>query len=202
MLHLLLQYAYPLMIPLSLIEGPLVALAGGAGAASGRINPFFVYAIVMGGGLFQDVTYYWLGRRAIGSQKVRRLAERVGMMKTALCPLEIAWRREMFATLVASKFAYGLYAPILVSAGMAKAPFWRFLGESMALSAVVLAGWLGLGYGLGSSYGALGTAANWIMLGLGVVAIVALFLVARYARRRLRAQKPGQGEPSRPTRPA
>jgi membrane protein DedA with SNARE-associated domain len=200
MLHLLLQYAYPLMIPLSLIEGPLVALAGGAGAASGRINPFLVWVIVMGGGLFQDVVYYWLGRWAIGSDKVRRFAERVGWVRQTLGPLAAAWNQRMFATLVASKFAYGLYAPILVSAGMAKAPFWRFLGESMALSAVVLAGWLGLGFGLASSYGALGAAANWVMLGLGVVAIVALFLLARYARKRLKVRKPG--EPNRPSRPA
>lgn len=202
MLHLLLQYAYPLMIPLSLIEGPLVALAGGAGAASGRIDPFLVYAIVMGGGLFQDVTYYWLGRWAIGSGKVRRFAERVGWVHETLDPLEAAWNEKMFATLVASKFAYGLYAPILVSAGMAEAPFWRFLGESIALSAVVLAGWLGLGFALGSSYGALGAAANWVMAGLGVVAVAALFLLARHARRRLNLHRPKGGEPSPSKRPA
>jgi len=190
MLHLLLQYAYPLMIPLSLIEGPLVALAGGAGAASGRINPYLVYAIVMGGGLFQDVVYYWLGRWAIGSRSVRRFAECVGWVRQTLDPLSASWNQRMFATLVASKFAYGLYAPILVSAGMAKAPFWRFLGESMVLSAVVLAGWLGFGYGLASSYGALGAAANWVMGGLGVVAIVALVLLARYARKCLKVRKP------------
>ena len=195
MLHLLLQYAYPLMIPLSLIEGPLVALAGGAGAASGRINPYLVYAIVMGGGLFQDVVYYWLGRWAIGSRSVRRFAECVGWVRQTLDPLSASWNQRMFATLVASKFAYGLYAPILVSAGMAKAPFWRFLGESMALSAVVLAAWLGLGYGLGSSYGALGAAANWVMLGFGMVAIVALVLLARYARKRLNLHRSGRREP-------
>jgi membrane protein DedA with SNARE-associated domain len=204
MLHLLLEYAYPLMIPLSLVEGPLVALAGGAGAASGRINPFIVYAIVMGGGLFQDVVYYWLGRWAISSDKVRRFAERVGAVRKTLDPLEAAWRHRMFATLAASKFAYGLYAPILVSAGMAKAAFWPFLGESLALSAVVLAGWLGLGFALGSSYGALGAAANWIMGGLGLAAVLALFLIARYARKTLKVRKPDPTaeRSSRPSRPA
>jgi membrane protein DedA with SNARE-associated domain len=202
MLQLLLQYAYPLMIPLSLIEGPLVALAGGAGAASGKINPFVVWAIVMGGGLFQDLAYYGLGRWAVGSGKVRRLAERVGWVRETLGPLQAAWSRKMFVTLLASKFAYGLYAPILVSAGMAGAPFWRFLGESLALSAVVLAGWLGLGFGLVHSYGALGAAANWVMAGLGAVAIVALVLLARYARKCLKLQQPKAAGPSRPTRPA
>jgi len=35
----LLSYAYPVMIPLSLIEGPTVALAVGAGTASGVVSP-------------------------------------------------------------------------------------------------------------------------------------------------------------------
>jgi hypothetical protein len=29
MLHILITYAYPLMVPLALIEGPIIALTGG-----------------------------------------------------------------------------------------------------------------------------------------------------------------------------
>jgi membrane protein DedA with SNARE-associated domain len=185
MLHLLIAHAYPLMIPISLVEGPLVALAGGAGAAAGRINPWFVYAIVMAGGLFQDVAYYWIGRWIMCSPKARAMADHLHLTRKSLAPLESAWREKMFATLVASKFAYGLYAPIIVTAGMSKAPYWRFLGESLALSAVVLAGWLIAGLLLGRAYGALGRDASWVMAGLGVVAIGGLFWVGRTARKRL-----------------
>jgi membrane protein DedA with SNARE-associated domain len=189
MLHLLLQYAYPLMIPLSLIEGPLVALAGGAGAAAGRINPFFVFAIVMAGGLFQDLAYYGLGRWARKSDKARAWIERMKSVKQVLGPLKTAWRERLFLTLLASKFAYGLYGPILVTAGLSKAPFWRYLAESMALSAVVLAGWEAAGFALASAYGQLGPAANGVMLGLGAVGILGLWLIGRWARKRLDVQK-------------
>ena len=185
MLHLLLQYAYPLMIPLSLIEGPIVALAGGVGTASGRINPFFVFAIVMGGGLFQDVVYYGLGRWACRSQTMRRRIENMKSVRKVLGPLKMAWRERLFLTLVASKFAYGLYGPILITAGMTKAPFWRYLGESLALSAVVLAAWEAAGFGLARAYGQLGLAANWVMIGLGVLAIGMLWLISRWAKKRL-----------------
>jgi membrane protein DedA with SNARE-associated domain len=185
MLHLLIAYAYPLMIPLSLVEGPLVALAAAIGASTGRINPLAAYAIVMAGGLFQDVVYYWIGRAAIGSGRVRAFARRTKLVRDTLGPLRDAWRARMFATLVASKFAYGLYAPILVSVGMAKAPFWRFLGESMALSAAVLASWLGLGFCLARLYGGLGRDASWIMAGLGVLAIMGSVFIASHARGRL-----------------
>jgi membrane protein DedA with SNARE-associated domain len=197
MLHLLLHYAYPLMIPLSLIEGPIVALAGGVGTAAGKINPFFVFAIVMGGGLFQDVVYYGLGRWACRSQKIRRRIENMKSVKKVLRPLKTAWRERLFLTLVASKFAYGLYAPILITAGMTKAPFWRYLGESLALSAVVLAGWEAAGFGLAHAYGHLGEAANWVMLGLGVLAVGMLWLISRWAKKRLDVE-----DPKKASRPA
>lgn len=196
MLHLLIAYAYPLMIPLSLVEGPLVALASGVGASMGRINPWFAYGIVMGGGLFQDVVYYWLGTLVMKSDKVRRLAERTRLVRDTFKPLQAAWRDKTFATLAASKFAYGLYAPIIVSAGMAKAPYWRFLIESLILSGVVLAAWLGAGFGFAKAYGSLGRDASWIMGGLGVVAIAGLFFIGRFARTRLAPdQKPPKGAP-------
>lgn len=189
MLQLLLHYAYPLMIPLSLIEGPMVALAGGAATAAGRINPVLVFAIVMGGGLFQDVAYYGLGRWACRSDRIRRWIERMKSVKQVLAPLKAAWRERMFLTLLASKFAYGLYAPILVTAGMTKAPFWRYLAESLGLSAVVLAGWEALGFGLARAYGQLGQAANGVMLGLGALGVAALWLIGRWAKARLKVQK-------------
>jgi membrane protein DedA with SNARE-associated domain len=185
MLHLLLQYAYPLMVPLSLIEGPLVAMAGGAGAAAGRINPLIAFAIVMGGGLFQDVLFYSLGRWACRSARARGWIERVGAVKKVIGPMNAAWRERMFLTLLASKFAYGLYAPILVTAGMSKAPFWRYLAESMALSAAVLAGWEAAGFTLVRLYGQLGPAANGAMIGLGVLGVGGLWWLTRWARGRL-----------------
>lgn len=196
MLHLLLQYAYPLMIPLSLIEGPIVALAGGAGTAAGKINPFVVFAIVMGGGLFQDVAYYGLGRWACRTQKTRAWIENLKPVKQVLGPLKTAWRERLFLTLVASKFAYGLYAPILITAGITKAPFWRYLAESLALSAVVLAGWEAAGFGLARAYGQLGEAANWVMLGLGVLAVGMLWLISRWAKKRLKVETPAKASPS------
>ncbi len=68
MLHLLLQYACPLMIPLSLVEGPIVAMAGGAGAATGQIDSLIAYAIVMGPAGRRSGSY-WLGPMASSARR-------------------------------------------------------------------------------------------------------------------------------------
>lgn len=185
MLHFLLRYAYEAMIPLSLIEGPVVALAAGAGVATGKIDPAYAALILAFGAFFQDTVYYWVGRWAESKPKVRAFAKRTRLLRDTVQPLKEAWRTHMFITLASSKFAYGLYGPILVTAGMAVAPFGRFLLMSLALSAVVLGAWFGAGIGLERLYGALGAVSSYAIPAIGVVGLIALYFIGRYARRRL-----------------
>ncbi len=187
MLHILLTHAYAIMLPLSFIEGPIVALAGGAGVAAGRLDPLFVGLIIAAGAAFQDTVFYWIGRWAQSRPRIRALAERARLLRSTVRPLEEAWRSNLFATLATSKLAYGLYGPILVTAGMADVPFTPFLLESLALSAIVLGAWFAFGFGLQRIYGAVGheSLATYLMIGSGIVGLIALFFVARHARQRL-----------------
>jgi len=175
------------MIPLSLIEGPIVAVAAGVGVATGRIDPLYAALIIAFGALFQDTAYYWFGRWLELKPQARAFATRVRLLRETLRPLKRAWRTQMFMTLASSKFAYGLYGPILVTAGMAGAPFGRYLAESLALSALVLGAWFGFGMGLQRIYGALSHEGyvSIIMTALGILGLVGLFFVGRHARRRL-----------------
>jgi membrane protein DedA with SNARE-associated domain len=143
------------------------------------------------GALFQDTAYYWLGRWAQSKPRVRAFAKRARLMRDTVEPLKEAWRSSMLATLAASKLAYGLYGPILVTAGMAAAPFGRFLVLSLMLSAVVLGAWFGVGVGLERLYGAMGhqSYASYVMMGIGVLGLLGVFLVARHARRRLEQRR-------------
>jgi membrane protein DedA with SNARE-associated domain len=178
---------YIIMALLSLVEGPIVALGAGAGLATGQINPLFAGLILAFGAVFQDTVYYWLGRWAASSPKVRALATRIRLLRNTLQPLEAAWRNALFATLLGSKFAYGLYAPLLVTAGMARAPFGRFLALSLAVSAVMLGAWFAAGYGLVRAYGSLAEAhyASFVMSGAGVLGLAAMFVIARHVSKRL-----------------
>jgi hypothetical protein len=106
----------------------------------------------------------------------------------------------MVATLAASKFAYGLYGPILVTAGMAMTPFRPFLVASLAMSAVILGAWFGFGFGLERAYGAMGHTGlvTGIEAGIGVGGLVALFFIGKHARKRLKIEgkKKGKGAPA------
>lgn len=192
MLHFLLTHAYQAMIPLSLIEGPIVAVAAGASVATGKINPVYAALIIAFGALFQDTVYYWIGRWTESKPKMRAFAKRARLLRDTVEPLKDAWRNQMFVTLVSSKFAYGLYGPILVTAGMARAPFGSFLLLSLGVSGVVLGAWFGAGFGLERLYGAFGGVkfTPYIMGGFGLLGILGLAFVGRHARKQLQRRHP------------
>lgn len=187
-LSAILRNAYAVMIPLSLIEGPMVAIGSGIGAALGYVDPFLAFAIILAGSMFQDFAYYGLGRWAASVEKVRRFATRTRLIRDSFLPIEQSWRKNMFLTLLISKLAYGLYAPFIVTAGLAAVPFVGFLAWSVAISAIFLGAWLALGYGLARFYGylhATGALAPYVVGAAGVFGLVLAFFVMRHARRRL-----------------
>lgn len=79
-----------------------------ASGATGRVNLIYAAAIIAFGALFQDTVYYWLGRLTKKKPKIKRFAERAKLLRDTVRPVEEAWKHNMFATLMGSKFAYGL----------------------------------------------------------------------------------------------
>ena len=189
MLQFLLHHPYPVVGLVALIEGPLVAMASGVGFALGYINPVIVFALVWFGALVQDLVFYGVGRLAERSPRVRWFAQRTKLAQETLVPLEVSWRREMLLTLLFAKLSYGLYPPLVVAAGMAKAPFWRFLALSMGIEAPLDWIWIGIGYAMARSYGASGRLAPYVTTALGLAAVFGLYRLIRHARRSLSARQ-------------
>jgi len=185
MIHLLLHNLYVVIGFFAIVEGPIIAIGAGVAFAFGYVNPFAAYAIVLGGAIVQDLVYYWLGRWAASVEKVREIATHTRLIRNNFLTLEVSWRKEMLTTLALSKFAYGLYAPFVISAGLSAVPFRRFMLASTSFSVLVIAFWCALGYGFARLYGAGGDFGRYAVIGLGVVAIAAIFLVMRHARRHL-----------------
>ncbi|HUZ12276.1 MAG TPA: VTT domain-containing protein [Caulobacteraceae bacterium] len=192
MLHALLHDPYPVIALVSLIEGAAIAIAAGVGFALGYIDPYFAFAIILAGVFVQDVVYYHLGRWAATQQRVRDFATRTKLLRENVLTLEAAWRKEMFLVLLLAKFAYGIYVPFVVSAGMSEAPFWKFIGLSMAISAPTIVMWMGVGYGMTHLYGSGGHDGAYIAAGVGVAGLAALFFVMRQARRHLNRRQAAQ----------
>ena len=60
--HLLAQYKYLLLFPLSIVEGPAITVIAGFLCAGGYMNPFIALPVISTGDVIGDTIYYSLGR--------------------------------------------------------------------------------------------------------------------------------------------
>ena len=184
----LLHNAYFLLIPLAIIEGPLVALLCGIAVAFGYLNPFIAWGILVGGDILPDLMYYWLGRWGATIGSVRTFATRTKLIRENLAQLEFLWREHFLPALVAAKLAYGVAPPLIVSVGLSKIPVWKFVGYSLLISSVYLGALMWLGFGLAQTFGDAGNIFGDAPAYFTIVGILCLCLfvgIAYLARRRL-----------------
>jgi membrane protein DedA with SNARE-associated domain len=72
----LIEYRYWILIPLSVLEGPIAAFVAGTLASRGYFNPYLVYGIFIVKDCVVDGAYYYMGRFAGETALVARLLTR------------------------------------------------------------------------------------------------------------------------------
>ena len=115
MLHVVFSHAYFVLIPLALLEGPLLSIVCGAAAGMGALNPFIAYGILVGGDLGPDLMYYAIGRWGATMPFVRRYASRIQAIRDNFLSLEQLWRTHPLATMASAKLSYLLSPALIVS---------------------------------------------------------------------------------------
>lgn len=184
----LIHGAYWFLIPLAVIEGPLLALLCGVAARFGYINPFIAWGILVAGDLFPDIVYYWLGRWGATMPRVRAFATRTKLIRENLPDLEAAWRQNFFLALACAKLAYGVSPPLIVSIGLSGIPATRFFLSSIVIAVVYLGFLVGVGFGVGHAFGLTRGFLKNAPLYFGLVGFLCMCLlggIAFFARRRL-----------------
>ena len=127
---------------LTLVEGPLASLAGGAAASEGLLLPIPVYLSVVAGNLVADLGWYGLGR--VGKISwLNRFGSKIGLTNGRLVQIQKSIQQHAPRLIFLAKLTVGFPIPTLVAAGLSRVPIrrWAFswiLGE-MLKSAVLLA---------------------------------------------------------------
>jgi membrane protein DedA with SNARE-associated domain len=153
MFHLVFSHVYLILIPLAVLEGPLLAIACGIAAGLGAINPFIAYGILIGGDLGPDLLYYGIGRWGATLPFVRRYASRIKAIRDNFLSLEQLWNSHPLATMASAKLSYLVSPGLIVSAGLSGMSLRRFVMCSLAVSTLYLGALAALGYGFASVYG-------------------------------------------------
>jgi membrane protein DedA with SNARE-associated domain len=137
---------YLLLSVLTMAEGPIASLMGGAASSSGLLLPIPAYFSVVIGNLISDMGWYGLGR--FGKLEwLKRFGSKVGLKDGRIDRLQVNIQQYAPRLLFLSKLTVGFPIPTLVATGLSRVPIRRcalawILGELIKSAALVAVGYL------------------------------------------------------------
>lgn len=161
-----------LLLPVAILEGPIVTVLAGWLAHEGAFNVWAAYGIVIVADLVGDVAVHQVGRHG-GSVLPAWLRRRLAADPERVAALVGHFRDRGGRTVVIAKVTHVAGLPVMAAAGAAGMPLRAFLGWSLLGQVPKSGAFLLLGWFFGSAWsridGAIG-AASLILAGVAVVA--------------------------------
>lgn len=129
--HYLALYGYTALLPLAIVEGPVVTVFAGILVAHGVLDVAIVYPVVVAGDLMGDLGHYLIGRwlPLLVSFRGWRWTARLRGRAAAMAPLVRANAAKM---LLVGKLTHSAGFAVLLAAGAVRVPLARFVGWNFA----------------------------------------------------------------------
>ncbi len=144
-------YGYWIILPLMIVEGPIVTIIAAFMASLGTFHVGVVFVLSMIGDVIGDIIFYGIGY-VWGMRFARRWGKYCGITEERIGFLKKFFDTHGGKTVFLVKMTTGLCWATFVTAGVVKMPFRRFVGYSL-LGGVVWSGFLTLvGYFFGYLY--------------------------------------------------
>lgn len=178
-------YTYAFLLPASIIEGPIITVLAGFLSSIGHLTFWIAYGVIILGDLLGDAAYYALGY--YGREGfIERYGRFLGVTTTRVAYLEKHFVRHSNTTLIAGKFAHGFGPIILITAGMVKMPFWRFLFYNLVGTIPKSLLLLLIGFYFGKAYERIGVYLDYVAIGTLAIVIlgIGIYLLLSYTGRR------------------
>lgn len=167
---LIVQYRYWILIPLTFIEGPIVAFVSGTLAAAGLFNVWALAVLFFVRDMGLDAAYYAMGYFGGRTRFAEKMLTRIGVTDDHLNNVRQVWEKRAFITMFIGKLSYGIATAFIIVAGKIRMPLRLFFGYGFIVAILQYGVLLFAGYYLGASVG--GTAERLIQ-NVGYVASLA-----------------------------
>lgn len=182
---LILTYKYVILLPIAVIEGPIIVIIASFLASQGLMNIYVIYIIAILGNLIGDSIYYSIGR--IGRHTfIAKYGKYIGITDERVRVTEEHYKNHLLKTILISKTLNAGIEIFLVTAGIAKVNYKKFIGGILLIEipkniVIVL-----VGYYFGKSYVLIGHYLdNYFLAAIIFVAVLAiLFFIYRFFKNR------------------
>lgn len=181
---LLSVWGYVLILPIAIVEGPIISVISGFLASLGQLNFIVVFWVLLGADFLGDLLYYYLGRWGHGPL-AQRIVARLGVTPEKKKRLEASFRKHSSKILLLNKTqATGAF--ILYYSGAIRMPLFRFLWINVLGSIPKVILFETIGFYFGKSYFKIQTYIDYaglvlLLIPLGLLTIY--WLLRRYAKK-------------------
>jgi membrane protein DedA with SNARE-associated domain len=177
---------YGIIIFVSFVEGPILAMLSGVFVKVGLLYLIPVYFALMFGDLIGDCFWYWIGRR-FGHHFISRFGRFFSVSEHNVRHVEHIFHKFSTRILLISKvtMGFGFALVTLITAGIVKIPFGKYI-QLNVLGQFVWTGFLiAIGYFLGNFYLKFNNILG-VVSTIGLMIIIFLLLVGygRYLKNR------------------
>lgn len=181
LLAFLVHYRYVVIVPITIVEGPIIGVLVGFLATRGVFGLVTAYLILVISNQIGDIGWYLVGR--LGRHPViQRFGPLIGVTDPVILTLEQRFDRGAAKPLLWGKVAHGAGSLVILAAGVADVPFGEFFWWSLVGTLPKTLLFLGIGYEFGSAYQRIDTALGWVSLTVfAVVVLVAASTIRRLA---------------------
>ena len=139
----LVAHGSALILPLAVVEGPVVSIIVGILSAQGYFTWYWAFWLLVCGDLIGDLIYYAIGRAGF-TRLPGRLRMTLGVRNDLV--------RNSTRMLLVGKWTHALGCVVLIGCGMLRMPPLRFLLVNLLATLPKSAALLGLGYFAGDRY--------------------------------------------------
>lgn len=176
------NFGYWIMIPLMIIEGPIVTIIASMLAKLGAFNIFLIFIISVLGDMIGDIILYYLGY-VFGNKFVEKIGKYLGISDNLILKMEKYFEKHGGKTIFTVKSTTGLCWATFAAAGIIKMDFRKFLKFSF-LGGITWSGFLvTIGYFYGYMWAELRNyikIAGWISVALAIISISIIQIYKKY----------------------
>jgi membrane protein DedA with SNARE-associated domain len=140
----LIAHGSALILPLAVIEGPLVSVAAGLLSGQGYFDWLWSLCLLVCGDVLGDVLYYWIGRT--GKTGLVKLLRRLGVRSTVDPETQRHLKDNATKMLLIGKWTQSIGVVVLIGSGMLHVPLPKFVLVNFLASLPKSAVLFGIGY--------------------------------------------------------
>lgn len=176
--QLLLTYKYLILLPLAIVEGPIIVVVAGFLVTLGKMDIFAVYAIAVAGDFIGDSILYGLGR--FGKNFIRKHGHYIGASEEKLDKAKIFFAEKHNKAIAMSKLFHGVGVSGLVAAGVLAIPYPRYMRTCFLIALAQSAVFLSIGLIFGHAYVRIARYLDLYAEGIVIVVVVLLISTLIY----------------------